>query len=225
MKLLLLVISLFNILTLSNTYKTKEEEFECIIHDAYEEYVYLENKITVGDLIVVVGRVDENISFSIYFKNISYPKYQVKVIKENSSVKEYVLSNYDDYQIYYNIEVKKNTKYYVELINEESKIVYNRYEVISNKSMDQFDQSLIIKGEGTNNFPYKTKLSTKLSFFQKVGIIIGIIIIVEIIIVSIVLIKKKKKKNQQFNHYNDQILDENIFDNNDYEIKDRDNES
>ena len=62
-------------------------------------------------------------------------------------------------------------------------------------------------------------------FFQKMGIIIGIIIIVEIIIVSIVLIKKKKKKNQQFNHYNDQILDENIFDNNDYEIKDRDNEN
>ena len=103
MNIFLFLVSLFNIFTLSNTYQTKHQEFETIINNSYEEYVVIDHSSAVGDLVIAVGGVDDELSFSIYFKNISYPKYQVQVVAVKSSPKEYILSEFEDYQIFYNI--------------------------------------------------------------------------------------------------------------------------
>ena len=197
MKLLIFVISLFNIVTLSNNYQTKEQEFQSTIHQAYDKYVYEEYNISVGDLNIVIGSIDDDMSFSIYFNSIDYPKYQLKVIVVKSDAKEYVLSNQSEFEIYYNIEVKKNTKYYLEIFNNDSNTIYNRYEIANGNEMSQFDESKVLIGNGTHNFPYETKLKTKLSLFKIIAIIIGLVIIIEVIAMFIIMsIKKKKKKNK-----------------------------
>lgn len=225
MKIFLFLVSLFNLFTLSNTYQTKLQEFESIINNSYEEYVVIDHSSAVGDLYIAVGGVDDELSFSIYFKNISYPKYQVQVVAVKSSPKEYILSEFEDYQIFYNISVKKNTKYYVELINEETKQVYNRYYVVGKTNLLEFDSSLIINGKGTNNFPYETKLSTKLSFFQVMGIIIGVIILIEIILSFFIYLRRKNKKKKQDTHTYIPKQDEEIFDYSDYVVKDNQDEN
>lgn len=222
MKLLMFIVTLFSSVTLSNNYLTKEQEFIKNCNDAYKEYIVLDYELAVGDLIIVCGEVDGDTSFSVYFKNGGYPKYQVKIITSKSSVKEYVLSDYEDYQIYYNINVKSNTKYYLELINQDTNLVYNRYLVFDSSKMDRFDQSLIIQGNNHNNFPYETKLSTKLTFFQKVGLIIGIIVIVEIAFITFVFLKKKKKKNKQIK--DEQRKHNIVYESHDYIVEDNEDE-
>lgn len=225
MKIVLFLVSLFNILSLSNTYQTKEQQFKSIINDSYEEYVINNYNSAVGDLIIAVGKTDEELSFSIYFKNISFPKYQVKVVAVKSSPKEYILSEFEDYQIYYNINVEKNTKYFVELIDEDTKQVYNKYYVVGNTNLSEFDTTLIINGKGTNNFPYETKLSTKLSFFQIIGIIIGIVILIEIILGFIIYLRRKNKKKKEQNHTYTPKQNEIIYEYNDYVVKDNEDEN
>ena len=105
MKIITLLLTFLNILmvNLNGNYQTKEETFLNNIKDAYEKYTITDCSTVVGTMYVVVGKVSGETSLSIFFNNEVSKAYTVR-IKRND--KSFVISNYDDYQIYYDIKTK-----------------------------------------------------------------------------------------------------------------------
>lgn len=207
MKLLITLISFFTVINLNtnSTYKTKEQEFIETIHSSYDEYVYYDLDNSVGDLILIVGKVNGKLSCSIYYKNNLSEKYNVNIIDDKKD-KEYTLSEYEQYQIYYNIELKEGRKYYINIVGEKSKLSYTKYLIVDESN--DFNELELVKGEGNASFPYNTKLKNKLSTFT-IYILVGIGFVIFEIIVFIIIKKLKKKNNQNlYINLNYTILDE-----------------
>lgn len=210
MKVLILFFTLINALTinLGTTYKTKEEIFLNTVNEAYDTYTLNNITTVVGQMYVVVGKVDNDISFSVYFNNEKSGEYNVN-IKKNE--KTYSLSKYDDYQVYYDIKADSKNTYMIELMSKDSSIPYYVYQVNQNDNNK-------IKGEGTNNFPYHTKLRNRISSFG-IMLVVGIpIILLEGLVIVLILTKKQKHhKHNNIGHTTYNNIAYTIEDNNDEE--------
>lgn len=186
MKIITLLLTFLNILTinLNGNYQTKEETFLTNIKDAYEKYTITDCTTVVGTMYVVVGNVNDNTSLSIFFNNEVSKAYTVR-IKRND--KSFVISNYDDYQIYYDIKTKDTDTFVIELITKNGSTPYYVYQVDLTKYTDT-------NGNGQNNFPYHTKLKNKVSITVICLFFSVPLVLIEALILVIVLRKKNKNK-------------------------------
>lgn len=193
MKILLFILSLVSFFNLSsNNYKTNEEKFLDNIHSAYDTYYVHNLDNACGDLILVIGNIDNLSSFSLYFKNKVSNSYNVEIydIKKDKS---YVLSNYEDFQIYYNIPIANDKDYNIEIKSQNNQ-VYMKYKVSLDTSNYNMNDISLVNGLSNNDFPYTTKLQNKMSS-TTLYLIVGIIfIIVEIVIFILVRRKNRKMK-------------------------------
>lgn len=186
MKIITLLLTFLNILTinLNGNYQTKEETFLTNIKDAYEKYTITDCSTLVGTMYVVVGNISGETSLSIFFNNEVSKAYTVR-IKRND--KSFVISNYDDYQIYYDIKTKDTDTFVVELITKNGSTPYYVYQVDLSKNADT-------NGNGLNTFPYHTKLKNKASITLICLFVSVPLVIIETLILVIVLRKKNKNK-------------------------------
>lgn len=178
-KQLILLITLM-VVPLSNY--SKENTFLNNVKNAYSKYQIIDCSSSAGIFYVVVGEVNNKTSFSIYFENEMANTYNVVIYEDDTP---YILSNYDDFQIYYNIKVNENKKYFVSLVSKEVDTPYYSYSL-------KFEYNEI--GDGRNNFPYNTKLKNEISKFKIILISLIIIVLVELLVL-IYFTKKKKKTN------------------------------
>ena len=187
MKIITLLLTFLNILTinLNGNYQTKEETFLTNIKDAYEKYTITDCTTVVGTMYVVVGNISGETSLSIFFNNEVSKAYTVR-IKRND--KSFVISNYDDYQIYYDIKTKATDTFVIELITKNGSTPYYVYQVDLTKATDT-------NGNGLNNFPYHTKLKNKASIVLICLFISVPLVLIEALILVIVLKKKNKISN------------------------------
>lgn len=183
MKIITLLLTFLNILTLNGNYQTKEEIFLTNIKDAYEKYTINDCTTVVGKMYVVVGNVNGEKSLSLFFNNEVSNAYTVRIKKND---KLYVLSNYDDYQIYYNIKAKDTDTFVIELITKNGSTPYYAYQV----DLTKYDTT----GNGLNNFPYHTKLKNKASIVVVCLFFSIPLVLIEALILIIVLRKKNKNK-------------------------------
>ena len=192
MKILVLLLTFINLSTfnLGTTYKTKEEIFLKTINEAYDTYTINDVSTIVGVMYVVVGKVSGDVSFSVFFNNEKSSEYNVNIKKNDSN---YVLSKYDDYQVYYDIKTDNTSIYVVELKPKDSSVPFYSYAI----NLSDNDK---ITGEGRANFPYHTKLRNRMSSFGLL-LIIGIpVILLEGLVIILVLTKKQKKQKQNINN-------------------------
>lgn len=201
MKILLLLTSFFNLATLSLTsdYLTPEQKFNDIISNNYESYISTNHSNAAGDLITTVGMVEGKLSFSVYFANARVDYYNVVIMATtNNKVKRYNLDSDEDYQMFFKMPLKANTKYEVSLVATTNDEPYFVGEIADNINMDKYQQLTTTPGFGNNDFPYETKLRNSLSPISIV-IIIGLsIIVLELLVMWFVLKRKRKQRIQQF---------------------------
>ena len=192
MKILLFIITLLTSINLSNdSYLTKEQEFLNNVHNAYSSYYIEELDNATGDLILVVGKVDEKYSFSIFYKSNISNSYNVDIYDLNKD-KVYTLSDYEDYQIYYNIQIKNGKSYKLLLKSIKTEKSYMEYNI-------KIDEEKFGNGLGQNNFPYNTKLKNRMSNFTIYLICIILFIIVEVFVY--LMIRKRKASIKGSNNY------------------------
>lgn len=200
MKILLFIITLLTSINLSNdSYLTKEQEFLNNVHNAYSSYYIEELDNATGDLILVVGKVDEKYSFSIFYKSNISNSYNVDIYDLNKD-KVYTLSDYEDYQIYYNIQIKNGKSYKLLLKSIKTEKSYMEYDI-------KIDEEKFVNGLDQNNFPYNTKLKNRMSNFTIYLICIIIFIIVEVFVY--LMIRKRKASIKGSNNYNNNYTNNN----------------
>ena len=193
MKILLFIITLLTSINLSNdSYLTKEQEFLNNVHNAYSSYYIEELDNATGDLILVVGKVDEKYSFSIFYKSNISNSYNVDIYDLNKD-KVYTLSDYEDYQIYYNIQIKNGKSYKLLLKSIKTEKSYMEYDI-------NINEEKFVNGLGQNNFPYNTKLKNRMSNFAIYLICIILFIIVEVFVY--LMIRRRKASIKGSNSYN-----------------------
>ena len=194
MKIILLFLTLFTAINLSdNNYLTKKEEFINTVSNAYETY-YIENlDNATGELSLVIGSINGVYSFSVFYHSKVSKSYNIDIY-DNNKDKLFVLSDYEDYQIYYNIPINNDSSYNLE-INSNTNNTYMSY-LISNIHQE-YNNKELINGTGNNLFPYNTVLKNQMSDTWLYIILVVIFIIIEIII--FIIIKKGKNKNQNIN--------------------------
>ena len=119
-----------------------QEEFEKNIDNNYEQYVYLINEETsVGDVIIVVGKIKEKLYVSGYL---------------------YTTINREHYFKLSNGAVYKNS-FYKEIVEENVKIsIYSNNTLfvtydISCDTIEEFNDLEVITGKGENEFPKEPK--------------------------------------------------------------------
>lgn len=179
-KKLFLLITLL-VLPLSNY--SKEDTFLNNVKNAYSKYQIIDCSNSAGIFYVVVGEVNNKTSFSIYFENEMANTYNVVIYEDDTP---YTLSNYDDFQIYYNIKINENKNYTISLVSKEVSSPYYSYSL-------KFEYNEF--GNGSNHFPYNTKLKNEISKFNIILISLIIVILVELLILICFIKKKKKQTN------------------------------
>lgn len=222
MKILILILTIFTGINLSNNnYVTKKEEFVNIISDAYEEY-YLDNLETVaGDLVLVIGKINNNFSFSLYFNQSVSKTYNIDIYDQNKDIL-YKLQEYEDYQIYYNISLNDDSNYIIKL-NSINNSTFMEYNIMS--YYNDFDNLNIIKGnnKGVSSFPYNTKLKNKTSCTNSFSIFGLIFIIIEVVFLLVIFRRRNKnnrnrqesyEQNRNYQTLNYTILDSEKVDDN-----------
>lgn len=196
MKWMIAIFALFSIFELSvkDTYLTKQQQFKQNVEKAYDKYLSQEYTTEAGELIVVMGIVEEQLSFSVYFMNERSSFYQVKIIEKNKKEKGYILSNYEDYQIFYHMIPKSNSEYSIQLIGQNKKDPYCEFSICQTATVEEFLQKDYKLGEGTHIFPYQTKLKNHLTSRQTIALAGCCIIGMEGIAIAVIFGIKRKKR-------------------------------
>lgn len=200
MKFLISIICSFLLISSPTSEQTN---FESVIYNNYDEYCYVVlEETSVGDIVIVLGSIDEKLYVSGFIYNITYKKHQFR------------LSNGDVYrECFYKVPLKDDFEVFIESA---SGTKFKTYQ-IENISYDDFVKMDLIKGEGKNHFPTEeVKLDILDIYSILVLFFIGLIALFTIILNAIYR-KKRISYNQKYQTTNN-VID---LSNDEFEIKEK----
>lgn len=186
----------------------EQTAFEEIVHKNYDEYYYLVYEETsIGDIVIAIGTIKEDIYISGYIYNTTNEKHIFK------------LSNGDTYdECFYKVRLKENLKIMIQTTNGTNFKIYE----VENISYNDFISMNTERGEGKNRFPSE---QIKLDIFDIYAILsLGFIGIIALFTIILAMFYRKKigRFNQNYNQDKGLNLEKNSIieiSNNNFEVE------
>lgn len=193
MKYLIALICSFLIIT---TPTTEQETFEKTIKNNYEEYFYvISDETVVGDIVIAVGKVKNNLYVSGFIYNNTKENYVFE------------LNNQSLNNVFYK---EKLTDDFVLKITTEDGKLFTTYE-IENITMDDFFMNNLYQGNGKNKFPKEAKTLDIIDVFS-IGVVLFVALIGLFTIILFYLYRNKLGLFNKQNYQNEEVIhNQNVY--------------